>query len=478
MSNNFFKKVPFFVFLLCLIVCCLFVFQLFSLNVLPGSILVVGCVFLAVLILLSFVLSLKWKIIGNVLMVLILCISSIGNVYLYKTQSLFGSVTDNESSTSSFSVVCLKDYSDSISSLGILSIGNLELQDAALKELSSEYDYVEFDSYKRFGSALYDGMVDSLLVSDSSFALLEEEFPSFRKDIKVVETFKVHMKSSSVSKNVNIVKDPFVVYISGHDAEDIDSNISRSDVNIVMMVNPNTHQILMLGIPRDFYILQVCQNNQKDKLTHTGMYGTACTVESVENFMNVPVNYYVEVNFNSLVNVVDALDGITVNSPYEFKGLYKGYYYNKGPIELDGDYALGFVRERYSFTDGDRERSRNQMRVLTAIINKSMSPMIITKYPSLMDSLSSSFKTNMSQKEITTFIKTQLKHMEKWDIQQIQVNGTVLTTVSPALGFEVYMMEPNMDTVEHAEKLIKKVLNNEVVTESDVERQNELVSNT
>ena len=304
MDRKFYKSLGFYLFLLCLIVCGLFVFQLFSLNVLPGTIFIVICSFLLVLVLLGFVLSLKWEIVGNVLMVLILCISSVGNVYLYKTHSLFGSVTSNEYSTSSFSVVCLKDYSDSISSLGILSIGNLELQDAALKELSSEYDYVEFDSYKRFGSALYDGMVDSLLVSDSSFALLEEEFPSFRKDIKVVETFKVHMKSTSISKNVNIVKDPFVVYISGHDAEDIDSNISRSDVNIVMTVNPNTHQILMLGIPRDFYIPQVCQNNQKDKLTHTGMYGVACTVESVENFLNVPINYNVTVNFNSLVNVV------------------------------------------------------------------------------------------------------------------------------------------------------------------------------
>ena len=477
MDWKFYKSFGFYLFLLCLVVCGLLGFQLFSLGVLPGIIFIVICSFLLILVLLGFVLSLKWKIVGNVLMVLILCISSVGNVYLYKTQSLFGFVTSNENSISSFSVVCLKGHSESVSSLGILSIGNLELQDAALKELSFDYVGVEFDSYKKFGSALYDGMVDSLLVSDSSFAFLEEEFPSFRKDIKVVETFKVHMKSSFASKNVNIVKDPFVVYISGHDAEDIDSNISRSDVNIMMTVNPNTHQILMLGIPRDFYIPQVCQNNQKDKLTHTGMYGVACMVESVENFLDVPINYNVTVNFNSLVSVVDALGGITVYSPNDFVSMHGNDHFIIGNNTMNGKQALGFVRERYSFEDGDRERSRNQMRVLTAIINKAMSPTIITKYPSLMDSLSSSFKTNMSQKEITTFIKSQLKHMEKWDIKQIQVNGTGITTVSPALGFEVYMMNPNMDTVEHAEMLIKKVLNNEVVTDSDVERQNELVAN-
>ena len=144
---------------------------------------------------------------------------------------------------------------------------------------------------------------------------------------------------------------------------------------------------------------------------------------------------------------------------------------------MDGLQSLGFVRERYSFEDGDRERSRNQMRVLQAIIDKALSPSIIKSYPKLLDSLSSCFKTNLSEGEITSFIKFQLKHMEKWDIKQIQVNGTGITTVSPALGFEVYMMDPNMDTVEHAEKLIKKVLNNEVVTDSDVERQNELVAN-
>ena len=251
---------------------------------------------------------------------------------------------------------------------------------------------------------------------------------------------------------------------------------SRSDVNIIVTINPNNHEILMTGVPRDFYIPQTCQNNQKDKLTHTGMYGIACTVDSMENFMNVPIDYYVEVNFKSLVKVVDALGGITVDSPYDFVSMHGNYHFQKGPNTMDGDQALGFVRERYSFKDGDRERSRNQMRMLTAIINKAISPSIIKNYPKLMDSLSDSFKTNLPKKQISAFIKNQLSTMEGWHISQIQVNGSGDMVMSPAFGQELYVMVPYEDTVDNAEKLMKKVLSGEKITEKDIEKQNKLVN--
>ena len=463
------------IFIICALVAGALVYQIITLDLLPNQLLVIVICFVIILLLLCFALSLKWKAFGNILMCLLVAMSGFGNFYLHKTNNLLGSISELSEEKVKFSIVALKEFEHEPSSLGVISVGNLDFQSKALEKIGNEYEVKDYADYESFPKALYDGEVDSLLVSDSSIDLIEENKPSFMKDIKVIDSFVITSEKKTIDSNVDILNEPFNIYISGKDAASIDS-LSRSDVNIILSINPKTHQILMTGVPRDFFIPQTCQNNQKDKLTHTGTYGIACTVDSMANYMNIPIDYYVEVNFESLVDVVDALGGVTVDSPYDFVSLHGKYHFTKGPNEMDGDEALGFVRERYSFQDGDRERSRNQMRVLTAIIDKAMSPSIIGSYPKLMDTLSSSFKTNLTKKEMTSFIKSQLLNMSPWDIQQIQVNGSGSMTVSPALGFEVYVMVPNEETVQGAQKLIEKLLANEVVTEEDIQKQNDLVA--
>ena len=473
MKNKFYKTVSFNIFLIALVIFGFLIFQVVTLNLLPLSIfliMVLGTMFVLILFLL---LCAKWKLLGNILLCLSIAIFSLGNIYVYKAHTLLKNVSDTNKNVVNFSVVALKERVEKPSSLGILSIGNLEFQYKALEQIEESYTIVEINSYEKFINDLYEENVDSILVASNSIELIEEYYPSFIEDVKVIQTVKVEMESQKVSSDIDIVHEPFNIYISGKDAEGID-NLSRSDVNIIMSINPSTHQILMTGVPRDFYIPQTCQNNQQDKLTHTGMFGIACTVDSMENFMQVPIDYYVEVNFNSLINVVDSLGGITVNSPLAFTA--GGYEFVVGENEMDGQKALAFSRERYSFEDGDRERSRNQMRVLTAIINKAMSPSIIGHYSELLDTLSTSFKTNLSKKEITSFIKSQLMNMQLWNIQQIQVNGYGDSVVSPALGFEVYVMVPYEDTVQDAEQLIQKILDNEEITQEDINNHNQIVN--
>ena len=253
-----------------------------------------------------------------------------------------------------------------------------------------------------------------------------------------------------------MTKEPFTVLISGRDYGDLHAAYSHSDVNIIMTINPQTHKILMLGIPRDYCVPQPCQDGKTDKLTHTGLFGAKATVDTIEQFFDIPINYYVEVNFNSVVKIVDALGGITVDSPNAFSIF--GHDFVVGENHLNGEEALAFTRERYSFQDGDNERSRNQMRVLEAMIDKAMSPAIIKNYHKLMDTLSDSFKTNMTVNEMTSFIRSQMEHVKDWKIEQIQVNGSDKHMVSPCLGFEVYMMEPNMDSVEAARTQMEQML--------------------
>lgn len=307
--------------------------------------------------------------------------------------------------------------------------------------------------------------------------MFEDNHADFNLRTRVVKQYTYKIESKDISKNVNVTTKPFNIYITGIDTYGSISTKSRSDVNMIVFVNPKTHQILMTGIPRDFYVPQTCQNNQLDKLTHTGIFGVDCTINTMENFMDIDLNYYARVNFSSVVDIVDALGGITVNSPFAFTAYTNhSVHIKKGENHLNGEQTLGFVRERYGLSDGDRERSRNQMRVVEAMINKAISPAIITNYTSIMNAVSGSFQTNMSQSEITSLIKMQLDDMSKWDIKQIQVSGQGATMWTPANGFNAYVMVPNDACVENAKKLIEKIDSGEMITDEDIAYQNELVA--
>lgn len=426
------------------------------------------------------------KIIGKVIIVILSVILAAGNWMLYTTNSAFNKITTDED-VLVYSIVVMKEseYEEvtdlSNKNFGIVSLGDVSTQTKALEDLetdlNSEPATVSYDSYIDFGDALYDGKVDAIVLDEGSRGMLEENHPDFNDATKVIKQYIFKNEAKDISKNVDVVTKPFNIYLTGIDTYGTISTRSRSDVNMIISVNPKNHQILLTGIPRDFYVPQTCQYNQLDKLTHTGIFGVDCTIETMENYLDIDLNYYVRVNFSSVVNIVDALGGITVNSPYAFTTLHGKYEIKQGENQLNGEETLGFVRERYSFADGDRERSRNQMRVMEAMIDKALSPQIITNYANILSAVSDSFQTNMSTEEMTSLIKQQLNDMSSWDIKQIQVSGQGATMWTPANGFDAYVMIPDEACVENAKKLIDKIISGELITDEDVKIQNELVAN-
>ena len=426
------------------------------------------------------------KIIGKVIIVILSVILAAGNWMLYTTNSAFNKITTDED-VLVYSIVVMKEseYEEvtdlSNKNFGIVSLGDVSTQTKALEDLetdlNSEPATVSYDSYIDFGDALYDGKVDAIVLDEGSRGMLEENHSDFNDATKVIKQYIFKNEAKDISKNVDVVTKPFNIYLTGIDTYGTISTRSRSDVNMIISVNPKNHQILLTGIPRDFYVPQTCQYNQLDKLTHTGIFGVDCTIETMENYLDIDLNYYVRVNFSSVVNIVDALGGITVNSPYAFTTLHGKYEIKQGENQLNGEETLGFVRERYSFADGDRERSRNQMRVMEAMIDKALSPQIITNYANILSAVSDSFQTNMSTEEMTSLIKQQLNDMSSWDIKQIQVSGQGATMWTPANGFDAYVMIPDEACVENAKKLIDKIISGELITDEDVKIQNELVAN-
>ena len=299
-------------------------------------------------------------------------------------------------------------------------------------------------------NALYNNDVDCIIINESYRAMIEEDFPNFSSDTRVIYS-KQYVTEINSPENSDITRNTFNVYVSGIDTYGSITTKSRSDVNMIMTVNPTTKTILLTSIPRDYYIPFNVLGGQRDKLTHSGLYGVNETMQNVASYFGIDIDYFIRVNFDSLIDIVDSLGGIEVYNPQAFKN------FEVGKITLNGEEALAFSRERYSFEDGDKERGRNQMRVITGIINKILSPAIISNYSELMDKLHVSFQTNMADEQIISLVRMQLDDMSPWTIQQQSVNGNGQTLFSPIYGSDLYMMVPDDKSVENAKVKINEL---------------------
>ena len=240
--------------------------------------------------------------------------------------------------------------------------------------------------------------------------------------------------------------------------------MSRSDVNILTAVNPQTGQILLVSIPRDYYVpIQAgtaSTEGNLDKLTHSGLFGPTCTVRTVENIFDYPINYYVRVNFTSVVDIVNAIGGITVHSDMAFGEFQEGDNY------CDGEQALAFARERYSFEDGDRERGRNQMKVIEAVVSKLTDPSLNYDYMGLIQIVRNSVEMNFSDAEIKDLVQFQVVKRPAWTVQQTSVNGTDAYDYSTFYGTQLYVMYPDQASIDAVKVQLQSILGYEAETDS------------
>lgn len=271
------------------------------------------------------------------------------------------------------------------------------------------------------------------------------------------------------SQKADVTNQPFIIYLSGLDTRSYEtiSEKGLSDVNMVVVVNPTTKQILMVNIPRDYYVGLEGNSNKLDKLTHAGNYGIACSQSTVEAIFDIKCNYYVKVNFKSVVDIVDALGGVTVNSDYNFTSYasldgVKGYTFKIGENKLTGDAALAFARERHSFANGDRQRGIHQQKVISAIFDKAISPSMLnpSKINSVLDAVTSNIKTNMSSTEITSLVRMQLNDMSAWNISTYSVDGSGASRVTYSGGSSpLSVIIPDPETISTAKEMIANIIN-------------------
>lgn len=293
---------------------------------------------------------------------------------------------------------------------------------------------------------------DIAAVNGSYLQLLQDNYPDFDQKIEVLTTFRVQVKRTGTTSTASVSK-PFVVYISGIDTYGDISSVSRSDVNMLAVVNPPKHTMLLVNTPRDYYVQLHGTTGTRDKLTHAGIYGIDMSRQTLEDLYGVKVDYYLRVNFTSLTQIVDVLGGVDVYSDVAFRSYHVGYNH------MNGAQALEFSRERHSFAEGDRQRGKDQQRVIEAIVAKLSDPKNAVNYQAILGSLQGAIQTNMSRDELSQLARQQLDGMKRWQTESISVDGAGATAPTYSMGAQpLYVMVPDQATVDAAKAKMQTYL--------------------
>lgn len=414
--------------------------------------------------------------IGKIYSIIVILILGVGISYIWKANNVIADLTTGQlMKVSDVSVIVLVDSpAEGLQDLDGKVLGiqkNLDRMNTelSLKELESKFSQglttVEYDGFIAQAQALYDGNVDAIIVNEAYRDLIKDTYTNFDSETRVLDsfTYKEEIVKAESKPNVAVTEEPFTVFISGNDSYgEVSLSDGRTDVNILATVNPKTRQILLTTTPRDYYVELPFYEGCMDKLTHAGIYGIDTSMTTLENLYGIDIDYYVRVNFSGFESIVDALGGVEVYSEYSFSDYHGEYYYEAGYNYVDGASALAFVRERNAFSDGDVQRGRNQMAMISAIIDKVMSPAILTNYMGLMDSVSGCFITDMPREKISDLVKMQLDEGGSWNIVSNSVHGygNMLPTYSGGSDL-LSVMEQDSEAVQQASNLIHACENGE-----------------
>ncbi len=459
--------------ILSIIIFIVFGIMLYVLDMIPFKYLIIFYIVFGLLYLYLFITSFpkkiknKFRISSCVFLILFGTIFGIGIKYLNDTMDFVGVISKDLFQKEVYYVMTLDDskYKNikdlDGKSIGIYSSKNgeeaIKLLDKKIKSTSKEYKNVV-----ELFEDLQDNKIDAVLINESTKNLLDTDLADMELKLKEIYKVYVSIEKTDIVKVVDITKKPFNIYVAGGDAYGSIDNVTNTDVNMIITVDPVNRKVLLTSIPRDYYVnLPSFGNDAYDKLTHAGYYGIEESVKAIENLLDIDINYYVKVNFSTIEGVIDAIKGVDVYSDYSFNECAYGiYHFNKGMNHLNGKQALAFARERKSFSDGDIQRVKNQQKVLTAIIDKvTSSTTLVTNFSQILDSVGNSFSTNMETKSINRFIKMQLNDMRGWSIESQNLVGTDLYTYTYTYpNLQLYVMKQDENSIAMSKNKINKYL--------------------
>ncbi len=453
-------------------------------QLLPTMYMVIVGLTLMIMVLVVFLLVRKFRnkirfLIGTLIAVLLIAVMTAGSFYIYKTVSLLDNITGVNVEVTHVGVyVKQEDAAQSLGeaagyTFGILSQLDRENTDAAVEKINTQLStYIatqEYSGLVEIADALKNGEIHAMILNQAYLDVLEEVdgYTDIKAITRELSSTKVETK---IENPLQIIKDSseevLTLYISGIDTRGALTAKSRSDVNIIATINTKTRQVLLLSTPRDYFVPLSISGGVPDKLTHAGIYGVDVSIETLEMLYNIDIDYYFRVNFGGFVNIIDALGGVTVYSDYGFDSSHMpGRYFNEGDNYMTGEEALAFARERYAFSEGDRQRGRNQMAVIEGVIKKALSTDLLINYTSVLDGIEGSFDTNVPYSLIAKIVRQQLSSGRSWNIVSYSVDGTGDTQKPYSMSQNAYVMIPDTATVEHAKTLMQQVRDGQTLSQ-------------
>ena len=466
---NFFKLVAF----IYVVITIIFYISILKMNMLPGWVIAMFTIaeiiftFAMVVGLIKKHRTYKLTVLCFIIVLLVSGIYIYVTRYVLATSNFLGEVLKEFAETEDYYIVVRKESSYSkIEDIANKDVYMFQVADDVKSKIANKVS-ITFNSKNNLtdiGNDLIQKNIDVILVSSTQYNMISEEIKDFKTDTKIIYTEKHELQTSTKTDNTaskySIKSGKFNVYISGIDTSGNISNVSRSDANILATVNTETHEVLLTSIPRDYYVT-LHSYGAKDKLTHSGIYGINETIKTAEDILDTDINYYVRVNFTTVIKLVDNLGGIDVYSEYDFtSNAAKAFHYNKGYNHLNGEEALAFSRERYAFNSGDNQRVKNQQAVIEAVIKKVLnSTTLLTKYTDILEALKGSFQTNIAQDDISKLVKEQINNMSSWSVKTNSLTGTGASLSTYSMGSTpLYVMVPSSTSVNDAKDKIDKVL--------------------
>jgi LCP family protein required for cell wall assembly len=460
-------------------------YLLASSELLPGTFLWI--ILLLLILVVAGVTALTWNprnhirfALGIVLNLLLAAVLLYGCKALSQALTTLNDITQVTTQTAEVNIyVRQEDAAQSLSdaenyTFGILQDLDRDNTDEVLSQVRETLGHgvttMEYTGVLELTDALLDGQVDAIVLNAAYIEMIvdAEGYEDTQDKIRVISDHVVvtEVVPTAVTGTEETAAEDgtFVLYISGIDSREGLVSKSRSDVNILAVVNTSTRQVLLVSTPRDYYVPLSISNGVRDKLTHAGIYGVEVSMATLGMLYDVNVDYYFRVNFGGFEDIVDALGGVTVYSEYSFTTYDGNYSFSAGDNTLNGAQALGFARERKAFITGDRQRGVNQMALIKAIVNKVLSPSILANYSSLLESVQGNFETSVPMSVLSKLVRDQLSDGGSWNIVTYSVDGTGDSQIPYSLSTYSYVMWPDEDTVATAKDLISQVLNGETVT--------------
>lgn len=486
-------KIIAFIFLL---LCIGFMGLLVYTKLIPTIFLVVIGVVL--LLLVALVTAFMWNkhnsvrfVIGVLLSVIFTVIFAISSVYIYKTTDTLSKISGVNTEIAQVGIyVRAQDQAESLAATsgytyGIITDLDRDNTNKILEDLKSEFGTdIQVQEYRGL-TELVDGLTreeTSAIILNQAYIPIVEEIEGYadiesrirQVDVRNVESVietsnEVADKPQSAQQDQqnpgDTDKNVYTVFISGIDNRGGMVAKSRSDVNIIAVANTRTRQLLLVSTPRDYFVPLSISGGQPDKLTHAGIYGISVCMDTLGMLYDTDINYYFRLNFGGFVNIIDALGGITVQSDYDFTSGSEKYHFNEGANYVNGEQALVFARERYSFKEGDRQRGKNQMAVIKGVINKALSPELLKNYSSILSGVQGSFETNIDYEEIAHLLQNQLTDGGVWNIVSYSVDGTGDKQKPYSMSQPAYVMIPDYSTVDKAKEMMRQVRDGEIISQ-------------